>query len=85
MCFRPFDGSSEIELAGLQHHTLGRNDVPPIAVRPTHIEHDFLVHDQFIVQAEVVAVGVEQLLIERFDDDFGRARDFGPARESAAG
>src|SRR5262249_552702 len=45
------------------------NDVPPEAVRPPHVEHDFLVHQKLVVQPEIVAVGIELALIERVDDD----------------
>ena len=43
--------------------------MPPKAVRPAHVEHDFLVRQQLVVQPQVVAVGVELLLVERIDDD----------------
>ena len=39
------------------------------AIRPLHIQHDLLIHDQFVVQAEIVAIRIEQVVVKRLDDD----------------
>lgn len=69
MSFCSLDGPGEVELAWLQDEAFGGNDVPPVAIRPLHIEHDFFVDQQFVVQAEVVAVGVEEAFVERLNDN----------------
>ena len=65
----PFDRAAQVQAVGIEHQPLGRNRVPPITIRPAHIEDDFLVRQQFVVQPQVVAVRIELLLDERIDDD----------------
>lgn len=69
MSLRPFDGSTQIQLARLQDEAFRRNDVTPVTVRSPDIKHNFFVNQQFVVQAEVIAVGVQHRGIERIDDD----------------
>ena len=62
---------AEIELVRAEHEPLRRNLDPPHAVGLGHVEHDFFVDHQLVVQREVVAVGIELRLVERIDDDVG--------------
>ena len=39
------------------------------AVGPAHVEDDFLVRQELVVQAQIVAVGIQLRFVERIDDD----------------
>ena len=69
MRFGPLDRAAQIQLVRTEDHSLGGNFNPPHTVRFPHVEHDFFVRHQLVVQRQVVAVGVEVPLIERIDDD----------------
>ena len=48
----------------------GRRDgEASVAILAFHVEDDFLVHQQFVVQAQVVAVWIQLILIERLNPD----------------
>ena len=64
-----FDSSSQIQLVRLQHETFFGNRVPTEPIRPVHVEDNFLVDQQFVVETKVVAVRVNLLLTERVNHD----------------
>ena len=57
--FGPLDRPAQVELVRLQHQPLGRNRHAADAIGLPHVEHDLFVDHQFVVQREVVAVGIE--------------------------
>ena len=65
----PFQGSAQVELVGLQHEAFRWNRKTPHAVRLAHVQHDLFVDHDFIVQRQVIAVGIHLRLVERIDDD----------------
>ena len=67
--FGAFDGAAQIELIGLQHESLGRNLHPPHAIGLAHVEDQFLVDHQFVVQGQIIAVGIKPRGIERLEND----------------
>src|SRR5579863_5834753 len=67
--FGPFDRAAQVQLVGVEDQSVVRNHIPSETIRPPHVEHDFLVDEELVVQPQVVAVGVEPALIERVDDD----------------
>lgn len=69
MRLSPLHRSSEVQLIRIQHEAVFRDRVASQPVRPPHVEHDFFINKQLVMQPKVVAVRVQQLLIERLDND----------------
>lgn len=69
MRFGPLYGSAEVEAVRVEFQAFGRNFNPAKPIRLSHVENDFLVDQQFVMQSQVVAVGVQLGLDERFDND----------------
>src|SRR5262249_30037409 len=65
--FGALGGAAEVELVGAEDKSFRRYDDAADAVRLGHVEDDFLVDHQFVVEGEVVAVGVERLGVEGVD------------------
>jgi hypothetical protein len=67
--FRVLHRATEIHLVGLQNQSLGWDEYSSEAIRPPHVEHDFFVDKQFVVQSKVVAVGIELFVVKWLDPD----------------
>ena len=67
--FRPFDRSPQIQLIRVKNQAFGRNNVPTKSIWPPHVQYNFFVNEKLVVQAQVIAVGVQLPLIEWIDDD----------------
>lgn len=65
-----FHGSSEIETTAFQDESVVGNDDPLGGVRLFHVEYRVGIDKQFVVQGEVVAVGVELGIVKRVDKNF---------------
>jgi hypothetical protein len=66
---RPLDRPSEIELIRGEDEPFFGDLHPLHPVALPHVEHHLLVDEQFVVEREVVAVGVELRFVERIDED----------------
>ena len=62
-------GAPEIEAVWLELKTLGRDGDPRDRVLGSHVEHRCIIHNELVVQAHVVAVGIELLGNEGIDND----------------
>ena len=65
----PLDRPRQVQLVRVEHQPAFRQLDPPHAIGLRHVEHDFLVDHQLVVERQVVAVGIELRLVERIDDD----------------
>ena len=67
MGFGPLHGSREVKLVRAEDHSIGRNLDTPHPVHLSHVQHDFLVDQQFIMKCQVVAVRIQVFFLERID------------------
>ena len=65
----PLDRPPQIELVRVKNEAFLGNLIATQPIRSLHVEDDLLVNQQLVMQTEVVAVRIEQLFIERIDDN----------------
>jgi len=69
--FCPLHCASQVKALRTEDEPFGRYDKAARAVGLRHVEHHFFVGEKFVMQREVVAVGVESRGIEGIDMDVG--------------
>lgn len=62
--------AAKVERSRLQNNAFGGDFDHFCLMRPLHIQHVLLINHEFVVEPQVVAVGVEELGIVGFDKDF---------------
>ena len=70
MGFRVLDGPAQIKLPRTEDQSIFGDLDPPESVRLFDVEHDFLVDEQFVVERQINAIGIEGILGEWRDLDF---------------
>lgn len=61
--------AGQVDLIGAEHQTAIRDLQPPVTIGFLEIQHHFFVHQELIVQGQIVAIRVELPFIEGTDAD----------------
>ena len=71
MGFGTFDRPSQIQPVGFEDQTRFRNHHPTDSIAFSHIEYDFFVSYNILMEGQVVTVGIHVFRIERLNLDVG--------------